>query len=731
MEGIRPRKNKINRNSLSYSRIVDSNAHLSGYRRKIKRWVADESVTICYECKNKFSTFLRKHHCRVCGKIYCYSCSDNKIMVPKEMLGDIPENPYSKTDASEHKVRACKKCVDSIINFKKFYQLIEDRKINFDIFKLKQSCPDSLAMITEENDIINDLISSTDISGSGSGFESNSDESSDDVEVEVEIASDHNSDRDSDSENDEEIQRAYKKYASNHNIQKQAAQYCISKLRSIQYKLPTEELTKLEKDLLWANRKNFSGHSKWLIQLLKIIDFRDTEQVGQVEAILGKVRKNNCLDMMCSRSCYEGIQLIDLIDILHIGLQHPIINKVIEKCVKNCDRDEAFLFMPLICYHVHNNRKLQDVILTTFEDDEAFMIEYYNCVRMYSPDREFIDDIEIYFQDTKYQEKITNMRQLQTFSRKRDYRDLYTPIDPSTQYRKIDRKNIKTLDGVSKPVLIPFVKENGTVKRIILKGDDVRKDHIVSNLIALAHSKLKKAGIINIDIIRYRISPLTHRSGLIEFVENSNTIYHITENLEFTVQNYINEYNPHKTSGEIIDRFMQSAALYCMLTYLLGIGDRHLDNIMISQSGLLFHIDFGYILGKDPKYSSNHIKIAPEIINVIGGKKSENWKKFKEYCSKIYAHLRIHINAFMNMLLVVSHIDKKITHDQVKEILLSRFEVGENSVDAAIHMGTKINRGGYTYMDKAVDIMYKSKQSTVTRGWRYLSDLRKNIKAIL
>ena len=205
MEGTRPRKNKnkINRNSLSYSRIVDSNSHLSRYRRKIKRWVTDESVTTCYECKSKFGTFLRKHHCRVCGKIFCYSCSDNKIMVPKEMLGDIPENPYSGTDASEHKVRACKKCVDSIINFKKFYQLIEDRKISFDIFKLKQNCPDALAMITEENDIMNDLISSTDS----------------DNEV-VEVVTNHD---DSDSENDEEIQRAYQKYASNHNIQKQAA----------------------------------------------------------------------------------------------------------------------------------------------------------------------------------------------------------------------------------------------------------------------------------------------------------------------------------------------------------------------------------------------------------------------------------------------------------------------------------------------------------------------------
>ena len=721
------------KNSLSYSRIIDNNSNLGGYRRKIKRWVADESVSECYTCKCAFSTFYRKHHCRICGKIFCYSCSNNKIRVPKEMLCDIPENPYSGTDASEDKVRSCKQCVDNVVNFKKFYDLIEERTINFDIFKLKQSCPYILTQITEDIENFKSFDSLESLESLES-LDSPKSPKSEELDVLDELDEKNKQNKQNElnkSSDDKNYNEIKKKYLEGYTIQQQASIYCISKLRSIQYKLPTDELSKFEKDLLWANRKNFGGHSKWLVQLLKIIDFRDTEQVGQIESILDIQRKNNCIDMMCSRDCCENIQLSDLIDILHIGLQHPIINKVIEKCIKNCDRDEAFLFLPLICYHVHNNRKLQDMICTTFFNDEEFMLEFYDCVRMYSPDIEYIDDIEVYFKNTKYYNKIINMRQLHTFNKNKDYTDLYTPIDPSTLYKKIDKNKIKTLEGVSKPFLLPFVGENGNIKRIIFKSEDIRKDHIISNLITLAYMKLKKIGVIDIDIIKYKIRPLTHKSGLIEFVENSNTIYNITEDLGFTVQNYINEHNPEKTTGELIDRFMQSASLYCILTYLLGVGDRHLDNIMISQSGLLFHIDFGYILGKDPKYSSTHIKIAPEIMNAIGGKKSKNYVKFKEYCSKIYAHLRIHINAFMNMLLVVSHIDKKITQDQVKEILLSRFEVGENSMDAAIHMGTKINKGGYTYTDKIVDIVYKSKQNTITRGLRYFSDLRKNIKAIL
>uniref|UniRef100_A0A2M4B924 1-phosphatidylinositol-3-phosphate 5-kinase n=1 Tax=Anopheles marajoara TaxID=58244 RepID=A0A2M4B924_9DIPT len=44
-----------------------------------KFWMPDSTSIACYDCSVKFSTFRRKHHCRLCGQIFCTKCCSQVV----------------------------------------------------------------------------------------------------------------------------------------------------------------------------------------------------------------------------------------------------------------------------------------------------------------------------------------------------------------------------------------------------------------------------------------------------------------------------------------------------------------------------------------------------------------------------------------------------------------------------------------------------------------------------
>ncbi|CAM1296401.1 PIKFYVE (predicted) [Pycnogonum litorale] len=48
-------------------------------------WMPDSNCRECYECGDKFNTFRRRHHCRVCGQIFCRRCCNQEI--PGKIMG--------------------------------------------------------------------------------------------------------------------------------------------------------------------------------------------------------------------------------------------------------------------------------------------------------------------------------------------------------------------------------------------------------------------------------------------------------------------------------------------------------------------------------------------------------------------------------------------------------------------------------------------------------------------
>ena len=45
-------------------------------------WMPDHSCRVCYDCDSQFTLFNRRHHCRLCGRIFCSKCTTNSVPAP-------------------------------------------------------------------------------------------------------------------------------------------------------------------------------------------------------------------------------------------------------------------------------------------------------------------------------------------------------------------------------------------------------------------------------------------------------------------------------------------------------------------------------------------------------------------------------------------------------------------------------------------------------------------------
>ncbi|CAN9498735.1 unnamed protein product [Ophioblennius macclurei] len=71
-------KNESFKNALKDAEEV-SKAELG---KRAPRWIRDNEVTMCMKCKEPFNAITRRrHHCRACGHVVCWKCSDNKVQL--------------------------------------------------------------------------------------------------------------------------------------------------------------------------------------------------------------------------------------------------------------------------------------------------------------------------------------------------------------------------------------------------------------------------------------------------------------------------------------------------------------------------------------------------------------------------------------------------------------------------------------------------------------------------
>jgi phosphatidylinositol 3-kinase len=96
---------------------------------------------------------------------------------------------------------------------------------------------------------------------------------------------------------------------------------------------------------------------------------------------------------------------------------------------------------------------------------------------------------------------------------------------------------------------------------------------------------------------------------------------------------------PYLIRRDVMDTYVKSCAGYSVITYILGVGDRHLDNLLLHQSGAFFHCDYSFLLGRDPK-KYVPLRITEDMVHGMGGIESDNYAKFLSLASAAFLALR-------------------------------------------------------------------------------------------
>ncbi|XP_005157523.1 phosphatidylinositol 4,5-bisphosphate 3-kinase catalytic subunit beta isoform isoform X1 [Danio rerio] len=247
--------------------------------------------------------------------------------------------------------------------------------------------------------------------------------------------------------------------------------------------------------------------------------------------------------------------------------------------------------------------------------------------------------------------------------------DLHSPLNPNILLAGVSVEKCKYMDSKMKPLWIVYNNKllgGETVGIIFKNGDDLRQDMLTLQILKLMDLLWKEANL-DLRIVPYGCLATGDHSGLIEVVSSADTIANIqktSSNMaaaaafnKDALLNWLKDKNSGDALDKAIEEFTLSCAGYCVATYVLGIGDRHSDNIMVRSTGQLFHIDFGHILGNfKSKFGIKRERVpfilTHDFIHVIQEGKTGNTEKFgnfRQYCEEAYMILRKNGNLFITL----------------------------------------------------------------------------------
>ncbi|KAN0093130.1 phosphatidylinositol 3-kinase [Tylopilus felleus] len=275
------------------------------------------------------------------------------------------------------------------------------------------------------------------------------------------------------------------------------------------------------------------------------------------------------------------------------------------------------------------------------------------------------------------------------------------PLNARIEITGINAEKSSVFKSNQFPFLLYFQCVDGSEYPAMFKdGDDMRQDQLVLQLFTLMDQLLRKENL-DLKLIPYDVLATGPLQGMAQFIPSKTIAAIVSEH--GTLLNYLRANHPDEGSvgtygvePSVIDTFVRSCAGYCVVTYLLGVGDRHLDNLLVTPDGHFFHVDFGYIFGRDPKPFPPPVKVCKEMVDGMGGAQSTHYARFKNYCFTAFTILRKSANLILNLVaLMVDANIPDIKHRDVHEQIQDKFRLDLTEEEAIKHFEALLNETSY------------------------------------
>nr|XP_023665064.1 phosphatidylinositol 4-phosphate 3-kinase C2 domain-containing subunit alpha [Paramormyrops kingsleyae]XP_023665072.1 phosphatidylinositol 4-phosphate 3-kinase C2 domain-containing subunit alpha [Paramormyrops kingsleyae] len=241
------------------------------------------------------------------------------------------------------------------------------------------------------------------------------------------------------------------------------------------------------------------------------------------------------------------------------------------------------------------------------------------------------------------------------------------PLSPSLVAKGLLGKACSFFNSNAVPLKLALVNADplGEEINVMFKvGEDLRQDMLALQMIRIMDRIWLQEGL-DLRIVNFKCISTGKDKGMVELVPASETLRKIQGEYGVTgsfkdkpLAEWLRKYNPAEEEYEkASENFIYSCAGCCVATYVLGICDRHNDNIMLRSTGHMFHIDFGKFLGHAQMFGSFKRDRAPFVLTsdmayvINGGERpTSRFQLFVDLCSQAYNLIRKNASLFLNLL---------------------------------------------------------------------------------